>query len=159
MSFLFDVSITRLLLASLQVRILRECVSIRDIHETLDRLPQGLQATYMETMERIEDLPNAALAQEILTWVAFAEESLSLEELRYAVAIHPESQEFEEERLVPESTLLSLCCGLITVERYRYGYTSVRLTRTSSLLSIHICTLLMAVRRLYHKQLSEALSV
>ncbi|KAH6912483.1 hypothetical protein BKA70DRAFT_1144339 [Coprinopsis sp. MPI-PUGE-AT-0042] len=104
--------------ASLMVEAVRHCTNSRQIMEKLNKLPPKLDVLYDEAFERIEMQPeeHAALAKCVLLWVAYAYRSLTVDDLRYAVASNPSVDWKAPENLVPESLLVSVCCGLITVE-------------------------------------------
>ncbi|KAH6906080.1 ankyrin repeat-containing domain protein [Coprinopsis sp. MPI-PUGE-AT-0042] len=91
--------------ASLQLDALRGCPSRQD-------------DVYRHTWARIsnQSLKYAALAKAVLAWVLYASRSMTMEELKWAVATSPSNHKFEAGRLVPETTLLAICGGLITVE-------------------------------------------
>ena len=50
-------------------------------------------------------------------WVLYAERSLTIDELRHALATCPETYHFESERLMPEATILAACRGLVTIDK------------------------------------------
>ncbi|TFK24828.1 ankyrin [Coprinopsis marcescibilis] len=105
------------LLACLQLESLRDCLTINDLRESLERLPDGMEDMYGETIRRIELQPrrHVELAKRALTWLLYSHRSLSMEELQYAVSICPKSYEYDPERIVHKDALISLCCGLVTV--------------------------------------------
>ena len=92
------------------------CLNIRDLRAALERLPKGVDAMYAATMERIENQPDPLLAERALTWLVHAFQSLTMDDLRYALAIDPETFCFDPDLLVDADTLISICCGLITFE-------------------------------------------
>ncbi|KAH6879966.1 hypothetical protein BKA70DRAFT_1207238 [Coprinopsis sp. MPI-PUGE-AT-0042] len=104
--------------ASLMVESVKHCTSSRHVMDKLDKLPAKLDMLYDEAFERIEMQPeeHAALAKRVLLWVAYAYRPLTIEELRYAVASDPKVDWETPENLVPESLLVSVCCGLTVVE-------------------------------------------
>ena len=108
----------RFLHASLQLAALRECTSIYDIEEALKAFPIDIDSLYLQTWHRIQDqMPSKKLlAKKVLVWVLNATRSLTMDELRYAVATCPETHKFEKRRLVEEDTLIGMCRGLVTVE-------------------------------------------
>ncbi|KAH6912498.1 hypothetical protein BKA70DRAFT_1559020 [Coprinopsis sp. MPI-PUGE-AT-0042] len=107
--------------ASLMVEAVRHCTNSRHVMEKLDKLPLKLDVLYDEAFERIEMQPeeHAALAKRVLLWVAYAYRPLHVEDLRYAVASNPRVDWEAPNNLVPESLLVSVCCGLLTVEDNR----------------------------------------
>ena len=84
----------------------------------LEKLPPKLDVLYEEAFSRIEtqDAERAALGKDVLTWVVFAYRPLTVEEAQYAVARDPEVDWAHEENMVPESLLVSACCGLVVIE-------------------------------------------
>ncbi|TFK26627.1 ankyrin, partial [Coprinopsis marcescibilis] len=105
------------LLASLYLEMLGDCLTIQSLKEALDKLPDGIHGMYAATMKRIEKQSNADLAKKALTWIAFATRSLMVDELGVAIAIDPETLAFDPERRIDTNSLLSLCCGLITLDQ------------------------------------------
>ncbi|KAH6911281.1 hypothetical protein BKA70DRAFT_56221 [Coprinopsis sp. MPI-PUGE-AT-0042] len=104
--------------ASLQLDALRCCTSVHNIHKTLEDFPARIEDVYQQTWNRILDLPAdaAVLATRVLLWVLCATRSLKIEELRHFVAVCPDTDKIEPDRLVDEATLMSLCRGLVNVE-------------------------------------------
>lgn len=86
--------------------------------EQLEKLPAKLEVLYDEAFKRIKLQPreHASLAKRILLWVAYAFRSLTVDELQYAVANDTKIDWEIPENLVSEPLLVSVCCGLITVE-------------------------------------------
>ncbi|TFK21239.1 ankyrin [Coprinopsis marcescibilis] len=104
------------LVASLQIDLLATCATIKDLRSALEELPRGVGAMYAATIERIEKQDQADLAKRALTWLLNAVESIRMVDLQYALAADSETYEFDEELLVDADTLLSVCCGLVTLE-------------------------------------------
>ncbi|KAH6914320.1 ankyrin repeat-containing domain protein [Coprinopsis sp. MPI-PUGE-AT-0042] len=104
--------------ASLQIDALGECLSAQDVTDTLKAFPSSIEDVYRQTWDRIsnESHKHASLAKAVLVWVLNASRSMTIDELERAVATSPDTHKFEPRRLVPETTLVSLCGGLITVE-------------------------------------------
>jgi ankyrin repeat domain-containing protein 50 len=111
-------SCDRFLHASLQMAALRECGSVYDVNQTLEQFPADIKEVYLQTWKRIVDKPssNNLLAQRCITWVLFATRSLTVEELRHAVAANPVTHSFEESRIVDKDTLVAPCRGLLTID-------------------------------------------
>ncbi|KAJ7483684.1 ankyrin repeat domain-containing protein [Mycena latifolia] len=106
------------LLAKLHIESLATKNTIKAVREALQHLPEGLQQTYDEAMERInyqteEDRELGLLA---LTWVANAKRPLSAAELQEALAIEPESTFLDRDNLLDMDIILSACAGLIIVD-------------------------------------------
>ncbi|TFK26017.1 ankyrin [Coprinopsis marcescibilis] len=129
-SLIIEKSSGMFLLASLLLDILASCVSARKLRDRLESLPEGVHGLYATTIGRVEVQENSDLARRVLTWTVFAARSLTIEELRYAVAVNPVTYKFDPEELVEKETLVGLCCGLITVDP---DTDLVRLIQTTSL--------------------------
>ena len=91
----------------------------RDLHEALNTLPKDLHAIYEETMKRIfsQDTQDVQLALRILAWISFSPEPLKVEELQHALAIEPGTKQFDWDLMIEDSVLVSVCGGLVTVDR------------------------------------------
>ncbi|KAH6909553.1 ankyrin repeat-containing domain protein [Coprinopsis sp. MPI-PUGE-AT-0042] len=107
--------------ADLQLQALQQCLSVQDARDTLSQFPERIDDIYLRTWVRIsESQPpkHTALARLVLLWVVFAKREMTVDELRRAVsaAQNPKGHAFEAARMVPEASITSVCCGLITVE-------------------------------------------
>jgi hypothetical protein len=83
----------------------------------LENLPKELNATYDETMKRIEGGEHWSLAEQVLSWIIYALRQLSLEELRHALAVSDGMSRMEPDALVDEALLTSVCAGLVVVDK------------------------------------------
>lgn len=92
--------------------------NIRDIQDSLAKLPSGYSGAYNSAMERIlgQEKELSSLATSVLTWVVNAKRPLLMEELQHALAVRPEDRAFVPAGLISPELLLSVCAGLI-VER------------------------------------------
>ncbi|TFK16562.1 ankyrin [Coprinopsis marcescibilis] len=104
------------LVASLQLDMLAVCVNVHGLRKAVETLPIGVEAMYQTTMVRVETHDQAAMAKRALTWLVHALESLKMDDLRYAIAVDPDTFKFDPELLIDGPTILSLCCGLVTLE-------------------------------------------
>ncbi|KAH6889067.1 ankyrin repeat-containing domain protein [Coprinopsis sp. MPI-PUGE-AT-0042] len=104
--------------ASLQLDALDECLSAQGVRDTLKAFPPSIGDVYCQTWARIsqQSHKHASLAKAVLVWVINASRSMTMAELERAVATAPDTHKFEPGRLVPGTTLVSLCGGLVTVE-------------------------------------------
>jgi ankyrin repeat domain-containing protein 50 len=104
--------------ASLQLDALCECVTAREVRETLEAFPSRIEDVYRQTWYRVlRQKPSyILLAKTMLLWVLNASRSMTLEELERAVATSPETYKFEPDLLAPGTMLVGLCCGLVTLE-------------------------------------------
>ncbi|KAH6894827.1 ankyrin repeat-containing domain protein [Coprinopsis sp. MPI-PUGE-AT-0042] len=104
--------------AKLQLEALRTCVSALDVEETLQAFPSDIEAIYAKTWERIlaQAPKQSNLAKLTFLWITHANGEMTIDTLRRAVATSPETYAFEPKRMVPEALLLSVCCGLVSVD-------------------------------------------
>ena len=81
------------------------------IERTLEELPDSLGETYDKVIERLgERNPrSASLATKLITWVAFAETPLTIEELMHAIAIELTDSCLTPTKIVQRASLLDIC--------------------------------------------------
>jgi ankyrin repeat domain-containing protein 50 len=123
--------VCRFLHASLQLDALQLCSSPHDVLMTLQSFPSQIEKVYMQTWNRIVDSTphHISLAKAALVWVLNAQRSMTIDELRYALATHPVTHNFESTRLIHETTFMAIFRGLIVVDPRSM---LVRLVRKSS---------------------------
>jgi hypothetical protein len=111
----------RFLLAKLHIDSLVSKTNLRAVRDTLAKLPEGINATYDEAMERIrrQDEDDRTLAEHVLSWITCARRPLSQEELQHALAVTPEMTDMDSEALVDEVILIDVCAGLVVIDENR----------------------------------------
>jgi hypothetical protein len=104
------------------VEAVSHCISFGHVMKQLEALPANLDVLYEASFARIEmqTKERAALAKRVLLWIAFAFSSLTVEDVQYAAARDPSFDWETQEDLVSESLLVSVCCGLVTIELNPY---------------------------------------
>ena len=82
-------------------------------------LPEGLNSTYDEAMERInaQHPDQAALARKVISWVFHASRPLTMLELQHALAVETGDSDLDADNIPEEGLLLSVCNGLVTYEK------------------------------------------
>lgn len=113
---------SRFLLARLHLESLVDKMSPTEVRMALESLPKGNEAlsiAYDQAIRRIEtQKPGMRLiAQKALGWITYAKRPLSVDELRYAIAVQPGHSHFNEEDLSDIDDIVSACRGLVTVDR------------------------------------------
>jgi hypothetical protein len=90
----------------------------KEVREALKVLPMEINETYDEAIERIKGQreAEASLAIKALLWIFCARRPLKIEELRHALQVKPDSTELEDDDLVEEDLLVSVCAGLVTID-------------------------------------------
>src|ERR1700761_4367858 len=108
-----------MLLAKLHMDALEPQVTRSGLKEVLDNLPRDLESAFKDTLDRINKQPDPQklLARRALMWVVGARRPLTIGELRCAVALKLETQNFNSEDQPSESTIISVCAGLLIVDR------------------------------------------
>jgi len=108
-----------MLLAKLHMDALEPQISRSGLKEVLDNLPRDLESAFKDTLDRINKQPDPQklLARGALMWVVGARRPLTIGELRCAVALKLESQKFSSEDQPSEPTIISVCAGLLIVDR------------------------------------------
>ena len=106
---------------------------VRIALESLPKENEALSVAYDQAMRRIEaQKPGMRLiAQKALGWITYAKRLLSVDELRYAIAVQRGHYQFNEEDLSDIDDIVSACGGLITVDHGQDGDT-VRLVHYST---------------------------
>jgi hypothetical protein len=89
------------------------------IYDALEKLPEGLDATYDEVIDRIwnQDVEALDLAKRVLMWISHAQTPLTVKQLQHAIIVTPGSTELDEMRLTHEKRLISVCAGIVTIDR------------------------------------------
>ena len=114
-----DAWVVRFLLAQLHISSILRKHSRKDVERALKELPEGLASTYDQIMQRIGDQgeEDAELAREILSWLTYALRPLTVSELQQALAIKPQDHTFDEDALIHEETMASVCVGLVVIDQ------------------------------------------
>ena len=108
----------RFLHAKLQLEALRYCINLQDVEDTLEEFPTEIEEIYMKTWDRIIAQPSkyANLAKLVFLWILHVDGEITIDMLRKMVSTCPTSHLYQPKRLVPESLILSACCGLVTID-------------------------------------------
>ncbi|KAJ7041582.1 ankyrin repeat-containing domain protein, partial [Mycena alexandri] len=108
------------LLAKLHIDSLSTKNTIREVREALNALPGSLDGSYEVAIQRIDAQSDAdrKTAHSTITWVANAKRPLTVEELQVALAVKPGMRKVdEEEDLTDIEIILSVCAGLVIVDK------------------------------------------
>ena len=110
---------SRFLHASLQLKALQGCFTAHQATQILEAFPENMEDVYQQTWNRIvnSEANYASLAKAALAWVLNAKQSMTIEQLRHALAASPDTYHYESARLMPEATILATCHGLITIDK------------------------------------------
>ncbi|KAJ7087061.1 ankyrin repeat-containing domain protein [Mycena epipterygia] len=107
------------LLAKLHIDSLATKLSVKGVRDALSSLPRDLSSTFDEVVHRInrQSEEERALAWLVLSWVTNARRPLEPSELRVALAVEEGSTKFNTENLLDTETILSVCAGLVVINR------------------------------------------
>ncbi|KAJ7852910.1 hypothetical protein B0H14DRAFT_3136992 [Mycena olivaceomarginata] len=108
------------LLAKLHIEALSIAANVKEVHQALQELPKDLDHTYENTMNRIDAQPSRdrKIARSALTWVVNAQRPLTILELCVALAIEPGSKELDSDNMTDIGIILSVCAGLVIMEKH-----------------------------------------
>ena len=108
----------RFLVAALQIESLKHCISVKKLRQVVELLPSGLDDLYRHTWRRIEAQTEdeVSLATKAIIWLTYAYQSLTVTELQHALAVSDDVEGFDEDDVVAEELIISVCCGLIVVD-------------------------------------------
>jgi ankyrin repeat protein len=107
----------RFLLVVFQTDFICNQTSVREMLEAAKKTPSDPSSIYSRTMDQInlQFQPQARLANRILTWLTFAGETLTSEELVEALAIEDQSNEMDHLNKPSTAMLTRVCRGLVIV--------------------------------------------
>lgn len=109
------------MLANLHLGALVDKLTPKAIRQTLENLATGsdaYQVAYETAMERIEGqhIGQAKLAKQVLSWITFSMEPLTIAALQHALAVEVGTSEFDETNISQIEDMVSVCAGLVTVD-------------------------------------------
>ncbi|KAI0545512.1 hypothetical protein F4679DRAFT_459610 [Xylaria curta] len=96
---------------------------LRDVHATSDAYGDTYKNLILHRIEKQKGT-RSLLAKRTLGWIVCAIEPLTPLGLQCALAIQTEDREFNKDRIVDLDTIISVCYGLVTVDR---GGNTIRL--------------------------------
>ncbi|KAG8762320.1 hypothetical protein FRC15_008573, partial [Serendipita sp. 397] len=107
------------LLAQMHITTLATATSMKQLSQVLESLTENLDAAYEKTLERIDSQTSndKVLAWRVLGWVSHALRPISTKELREALAIEPGATKVEDDALPDTEVIMTVCAGLITLDR------------------------------------------
>lgn len=104
------------LLAKLQLDHLRQLTNLRDLTEALKDLPQNLHDSHERSMQRIrnQSARRQETAWKALSLVYHAKGLLTVKSAQQALAVRDRDEEFDEDGIDVEETLINITAGLLT---------------------------------------------
>ncbi|KAI5782377.1 hypothetical protein DFH27DRAFT_579250 [Peziza echinospora] len=109
------------LLARFHIDSLEKLKSPKDIMTALQKLPTGIEDTYLSVFDRLQnqaDSEDVTLAQGVLMWVSNALRPLRMPELQHALAIKLDDRsiDLDEQALLFADSIISCCAGLVILD-------------------------------------------
>ncbi|KAF2470492.1 ankyrin repeat protein, partial [Lindgomyces ingoldianus] len=94
----------------------------KDVKSTLSKLPRGstaLDDAYKKAMQRIKGQLNGDYqqAKKVLSWIIYAQRPLSTDEICCALAVEQEKEDLDPENVPDVEDLVSVCAGLVVVDK------------------------------------------
>lgn len=83
-----------------------------EVRHALENLPIRLYDSCDKAMDRIQDHRKS-----LLRLIAYAQKPLSTREVKHALAVSSEADEVLQDEIIPASTLISRCAGLVTLDQ------------------------------------------
>lgn len=110
------------LLAKLHIDSLKDKRTLKAMRRALQMLPSGSSAyntAYDLAVKRITDQSESdyKLAQEVLTWLVYALQHITESELEIALAVELGADQFDPDNIVDVVELVSLCAGLVNLNK------------------------------------------
>lgn len=100
---------------------LKSCQTTEDIEETLENLPEGLDATYKRVLERLDSLPaiQKKRAIQILRWSLFARRPLTVDQVVGVLGIREGDKYLKNKQLIrdPHKHILELCSPFVEIRK------------------------------------------
>lgn len=97
---------------------LADCLTTSDIEFALSSLPQGINDTYEQALERISKLSvnRRRAVMRLLQWVSYSKRPLTIAELEHAIAISRGAREMQTGHIISAKVLTSLSAGIVIVD-------------------------------------------
>lgn len=117
-----DLHMSRFLLARLHMDSLLDKRTPKEVKLTLATLSKGstaLEGAYKDAIIRIKGQPDGdfKLAQKVLSWISYAQRSLTTAEMCCALAVEPGEAELDPENILDVEDIVSVCAGLVVVDQ------------------------------------------
>ena len=105
------------LMARLHMNSLKAQTTVGDVRRALETLPKGLDDTYDQTVQRMQDGRQWELAKQALMWTVQARRPLHLNEFNHALTIQSGMLEIDEDDIQDGEMFISECAGLVIVDK------------------------------------------
>lgn len=106
-------------MAQLHIGLLARQRTRNDVRSALEQLPDRLNDVYDAVMDRIksQSSDDSSLALKILSWITYAKAPLKSTVLQHAVAVAENTKDISDDDLIDVEDLVSVCAGIVTVDR------------------------------------------
>ncbi|KAH6883795.1 hypothetical protein BKA70DRAFT_1341522 [Coprinopsis sp. MPI-PUGE-AT-0042] len=104
--------------AHLQLEALKLGSTEKDVQNILQSFPSKIEHLYREILStyiKNQSSSNTLRAKQALLWIVYARRHLTLQELQFVLATDHNTLKYDPDNVIDEGTLLSACCGLVTL--------------------------------------------
>lgn len=117
----------RFLLARLLFDLFRDVITVKQAKDKLDEISKMLQGAtkgqvydslYGEAIKRIDGLRDkrGKSARKALSWITYAERTLTVGELCHALAVDIDDKDLNEDNIPDMKDIVSFCAGLVVID-------------------------------------------
>ncbi|KAL4802456.1 ankyrin repeat-containing domain protein [Aspergillus unguis] len=106
------------LLAKFNMDTLESKLNPKQLLAALKTLPQELDGTYADAMQRVNELKPSTreTVLRFLCWVVFAEEPLHMRAIEHALAVREGDTDIDDDEIIRARTLADKCAGLVHLD-------------------------------------------
>ena len=96
---------------------------MRNLSRALERLPEKLNESFEEAIERIESQSSeyASLVRRVISWIFYAKRPLKIFELQEALAVEPGDLHLDRSGVHDPGLLTNICCGLVSIDEKTFA--------------------------------------
>jgi len=105
--------------AALQIESLKNSTTVNQLRKSANLLSSDIDDIYSTSWQRIKAQSTewAVLAEWAIIWLTHAYRPLKIVELQHALAVQCDRETFDNDDVTDEETIVSVCCGLITIDK------------------------------------------
>jgi hypothetical protein len=105
------------LVAALQIVSLKDSTTVNQLRSAINSFSSDIDKIYSSSWQRIkaQSKERVLLAERAILWLTYAYRPLKIAELQHALAVQCET--FDDDDVAGEDMIVSVCCGLVIVDR------------------------------------------
>jgi hypothetical protein len=107
------------LVAALQIGSLKNSTTVNQLRKATNLLSSDINDIYSSSWKRIkaQSKERVWLAKGTIIWLTYAYRPLKITELQHALAVQYDGEAFDDDDVASEDMIVSVCCGLVVVDR------------------------------------------